>query len=673
MFLSPVEEIKGVGPKTAAALEKYGFFSVKDLAYFFPRDYEDYQRTTKIVDLEPGKVMVRGKIKDLKVQYTRRRNFNICSGEIYDETGAVKVVWYNQPYRAKSFDESKEYFFTGNFDFKYNRYQLTSPTAVLAQEVEENTNNFQPIYPAKGSYKSIWFKRFFEKIRTEIASAPDMLPYEKSGERADALFNIHFPEKYADVEKARKYLAFEELFELILAAKLNKNENLKLKARPLKFVASDMKKYVEKLPFKLTNAQRLAAWDILKDLEKDVPMNRLLQGDVGSGKTVVASMAIIQAYQAGVQTALLAPTAILATQHAKTLQKMLAPFGVKVELLIGATKKKEDLKAKIESGEINVVVGTHAIITDDTKFKNLGLVIIDEQHRFGVLQRQKLLLKSGNKAPHFLAMTATPIPRSLQLTIFGDLNVSTISEMPKGRTPIKTKIINEINMNEMLYPKLKEKMDQKEQIYWICKLIEEGKTEVSNVKKEADKLKLLFPKRKIEFLHGKMKPDEKDAIMTRFKDGEIDILVSTTVVEVGVDVPNATEIVIMDAESFGLAQLHQLRGRVGRGKKPSECYLVVADDKEPSLRIKELEKSTDGFHLAEVDLKLRGPGEIYGKLQHGAMNLKIASLADTKLISKVQKNVEQFIAELEKDPDIMLKYKELNAEIKKYQQLTTLN
>jgi ATP-dependent DNA helicase RecG len=225
----------------------------------------------------------------------------------------------------------------------------------------------------------------------------------------------------------------------------------------------------------------------------------------------------------------------------------------------------------------------------------------------------------------------------------------------------------------MLYPKLKEKMDQKEQIYWICKLIEEGKTEASNVKKEADKLKLLFPKRKIEFLHGKMRPDEKDAIMTRFKDGEIDILVSTTVVEVGVDVPNATEIVIMDAESFGLAQLHQLRGRVGRGKKPSECYLVVADDKEPSLRIKELEKSTDGFHLAEVDLKLRGPGEIYGKLQHGAMNLKIASLADTKLISKVQKNVEQFIAELEKDPDIMLKYKELNAEIKKYQQLTTLN
>ena len=668
-----MEEIKGVGPKTATALHKYGFDSIKDVAYYFPRDYEDYHKTTKIADLKPGKVMVRGKIKNLKVQYTRRRNFNICSGEVYDETGAIKVVWYNQPYRAKGFDEKKEYFFTGNFDFKFNRYQLTSPTSVIADEVEENKNGFQPIYPAKGSYKSIWFKRFFENIRNEIALAPDMLPYVKSGTRADALFNIHFPEKYSDVEDARKYLAYEELFELILAAKLNKNENSKLRAEPLKFVAKNTKEFVSSLPFKLTNAQRLAAWDILKDLEKEIPMNRLLQGDVGSGKTVVSAIAIYQAYKAGVQSALLAPTAILATQHAKTLEKLLKPFGVKVELLIGATKKKDELKKRILSGEVDVVVGTHAIITDDTKFKKLGFAIIDEQHRFGVMQRQKLLMKTGDLAPHFLAMTATPIPRSLQLTIFGDLSVSTISELPKGRTPIKTKILSEINMNEYLYPRLEEKMQNGEQVYWICKLIEEGKTEASNVKKEADKLKLRFPKRKIEFLHGKMKPDEKDEIMTRFKDGKIDILVSTTVVEVGVDVPNATEIVIMDAESFGLAQLHQLRGRVGRGEKESECFLIVNDDKEPSKRLQELEKSTDGFHLAEVDLKLRGPGEIYGQLQHGAMNLRIASLSDTRLISNAQKTAERFIAELADNPENMLKYKELNSEIKKYQQLTTLN
>ena len=672
-FLGSVEEIKGVGPKTATALHKYGFDSIKDVAYYFPRDYEDYHKTTKIEDLKPGKVMVRGKIKNLKVQYTRRRGFNLVTGEIYDETGAIKVVWYNQPYRAKGFDEKKEYFFTGNFDFKFNRYQLTSPTSVIADEVEETKNSFQPIYPAKGSYKSIWFKRFFENIRNEIALAPDMLPYVKSGTRADALFNIHFPEKYSDVENAREYLAYEELFELILAAKLNKNENSKLKSEPLPFVAKNTKEFVGNLPFKLTNAQRLAAWDILKDLEKETPMNRLLQGDVGSGKTVVAAIAIYQAYKAGVQSALLAPTAILATQHAKTLKKLLEPFGVKVELLIGATKKKDELKKRIVEGKVDVIVGTHAIITDDTKFKQLGFAIIDEQHRFGVMQRQKLLMKTGNLAPHFLAMTATPIPRSLQLTIFGDLSVSTISELPKGRTPIKTKILSEINMNDYLYPRLEEKMQNGEQVYWICKLIEEGKTEASNVKKEADKLKLRFPKHKIEFLHGKMKPDEKDEIMTRFKDGKIDILVSTTVVEVGVDVPNATEIVIMDAESFGLAQLHQLRGRVGRGEKESECFLIVNDDKEPSKRLQELEKSTDGFHLAEVDLKLRGPGEIYGQLQHGAMNLRIASLSDTRLISNAQKSAERFIAELAKNPENMLKYEELNSEIKKYQQLTTLN
>jgi ATP-dependent DNA helicase RecG len=323
---------------------------------------------------------------------------------------------------------------------------------------------------------------------------------------------------------------------------------------------------------------------------------------------------------------------------------------------------------------VDVVVGTHAIITDDTKFKNLNFAIIDEQHRFGVMQRQKLLMKTGEKAPHLLAMTATPIPRSLQLTIFGDLSVSTISELPKGRTPIKTKLLNELSMSENLYPEMDERMKNGEQIYWICKLIEEtGKSESANVKKEADKLKIQFPDRKIEYLHGRMKADEKDEIMNRFKDGKIDILVSTTVVEVGVDVPNATTIVIMDAEGFGLAQLHQLRGRVGRGDKESQCFLIVKDDKEPSTRLKELEKSTDGFHLAEVDLKLRGPGEIYGQLQHGMLNLKIATLSDTRTISRAQKAAERFVLELEKDPKNMLKYEELNSEIKKYQQLTTLN
>ena len=674
-LLSEVTEIQGVGPKTAAALNKYGFYTIKDLIYYFPRSYEDYKKTTKISDLTPGKVIIRGKIRNLKTQYTRRRNFNITTGEVYDETGAVKAIWYNQPYRSKTFKEDQTYFFTGNFDFKYNHYQLTSPTTVLADEIYETdheNSGFQPIYPAKGSYKSIWFKRMFQNLRNEIAIVPDLLPIVKPGLRADALFNIHFPDSFDDVEKAKEYLAYEEIFELILASRLNKNENSKLRAEPLKFNAKNTKELVDALPFQLTNAQRLAAWDILKDLEKATPMNRLLQGDVGSGKTVVSALAIYQCFKAGKQSALLAPTAILATQHAKTLKNLLGPLGVKVELLIGATKKKDDLKARIKSGEIDVVVGTHAIITDDTVFSDLAFAIIDEQHRFGVMQRQKLLLKTGDKttAPHLLAMTATPIPRSLQLTIFGDLSVSTISELPKGRTPIKTKILNETEMKEQLYPVLNQKMKDKEQIYWICKLIEEtGRSEASNVKKEADKLKMKFPKARIEFLHGKMKTDEKDEIMNRFKDGKIDILVSTTVVEVGVDVPNATQIVIMDAESFGLAQLHQLRGRVGRGTKPSNCFLITSGDTPPSQRLSELEKSTNGFYLAEVDLKLRGPGEIYGQLQHGVMNLKIASLTDTKTISKAQKDVEVFL----QNPDNMIKCKELMSEIKKYQQLTTLN
>ena len=672
--MSPVEEIKGVGPKTALALKKYGFETIKDLTYYFPRDYEDYLRATKIKDLEPGKVIVKGKIYNLMLNYVRRRHFNILSGIIYDDSGEIRVVWYNQPYRLKAFKPDTEYYFSGNFTFKYGRYQLTSPNVNLATEVEETKSTFQPIYSTKGSYKSIWFKKLFDEMRTEIAKTPDMLPYVEPGMRAEALYNIHFPDNYTDVEKAKEYLAYEELFELILAAKLNKNENSKLKAEPLPFVAENTKEFVNKLPFKLTNGQRAAAWDILKDMEKGEPMNRLLQGDVGSGKTVVAAIAIYQAYKAGMQSALLAPTAILATQHAKTLKNLLEPFGVKVELLIGATKKKDDLKKRIVNGEVDVVVGTHAIITDDTKFKNLGFAIIDEQHRFGVMQRQKLLMKTGDKAPHFLAMTATPIPRSLQLTIFGDLSVSTISELPKGRTPIKTKLINELSMSESLYPEMAERMKNGEQIYWICKLIEEtGKSEAANVKKEADKLRIRFPDKNIEFLHGRMKADEKDEIMGRFKDGKIDILVSTTVVEVGVDVPNATTIVIMDAENFGLAQLHQLRGRVGRGEKESQCFLVVNDDKEPSTRLKELEKSTDGFHLAEVDLKLRGPGEIYGQLQHGMLNLKIATLSDTKTISKAQKAAERFVEEFAKDPDLMLKYEELSTEIKKYQQLTTLN
>ena len=685
---SRLSEIKGVGPKTAEALAARGFQTFKDLLYYFPRKYEDYAAYTKISEIRPGKVVVRGKIRGLRNIHTRRRNFTITQGEIFDETGALRVVWYNQAYRIKNFKEDTEYYFTGEYDFKYNRYQLTAPTAVLASEVEESKQDggFQPIYSGSGRYNSAWYRRIFAKLRPFFYQIPELLPTEAIPKtltklkRNQALFNMHFPESEQEVEKARTYLGYEELFELILASKLNQNEVSKLNAKSLKFNLTDVKQLLKTLPFELTDAQKRVTWQILQDLEKTHPMNRLLQGDVGSGKTIVSAIAAYQAIKNGAQVAILAPTAILATQHYEGLSKILQPLGIKTTLLISATKDKASVKAAIKSGEINLVIGTHAILTDDTTFSSLGLCIIDEQHRFGVLQRQHLLEKSFQNqnpdfqqiSPHFLAMTATPIPRSLQLTIFGDLDISIINQMPKGRTPIKTRIYNELNLKDVIYPELSEHLAAGEQVYVICRLIDEAISEEDKSRTVIETAKLMqkqFSKYQIGILHGKLKPAEKDQVMQDFKEKKTQILVSTTVVEVGVDVPNATQIVILNADCYGLAQLHQLRGRVGRGDKPSQCFLVTTGENPSSRRLLEMEKSTDGFYLAEVDLKLRGPGEIYGAMQHGELNLKIASLTDTKMIELARTHVEKFLS----SPDSMLKYTELSQDIKKYQQLTTLN
>ncbi|MBR3595148.1 ATP-dependent DNA helicase RecG [Candidatus Saccharibacteria bacterium] len=669
-----VAAIKGIGPKTEKILNKAGICTVRDLLYYLPRTYENFTTTTKLSDLRPGKVVIRGQISDLHTSRTHRRNLTITEGIIRDNTDAVRVVWFNQPYRAKQFIEGKDYYFTGNYDLSRGRYQLTSPRAELAADVDKlaGGNKFQPVYPVRGSFKSEGFRKIFETLRSEFAFIPDLLPKIKPGTRADALFKAHFAESDADVKAARSYLAYEELFELILASQLNKQENQKLRAEQIPFVANDIKRAVSSLKFNLTNAQRLATFEILKDLEKSTPMNRLLQGDVGSGKTVVAALAALSVAKAGQQTALLAPTAILASQHAESLAELLTPLGINVALLTGATKRKSSLKKHIKDGDVDLVVGTHALLTDDTEFKNLALTIIDEQHRFGVNQRQKLLEKTVARtglAPHLLMMTATPIPRSLQLAIFGDLDISTLNELPKGRQPVTTKVIKEINFTDDLYPKVRAYLAKGQQVYWICKKIEEGgPSEAVSVKKQAEKLQKIFPKEKIAFLHGRMKPEEKDQIMQRFAENKIHILVSTTVVEVGVNVPNANIMVIMDAENYGLAQLHQLRGRVGRGQSAAECYLVSSAD-QPSRRLKELEKSTDGFYLAEADLKLRGPGEIYGSLQHGAMNLQFASLSDTHLIAAASKAAKAFA----KTPDQLKDYPELMTCIKRYQQLTTLN
>ena len=670
LLTDSVESLKGIGPKTAEALKKAGIKTVRDFFYNLPRDYENFAAPTSISAMRPGKVVIRGKIDSLSNRPSRRRHLSITEGVVSDGSGSVRVVWFNQSYRMRQFDPEKEYYFSGIYELKNNRYQITSPSAILVSDVDVGSG-LAPIYVAHGSVKSNDFKRLMNNSRERFSEIPDLLPTVVAGTRKEALYKVHFPESVAEATSGRNYLAYEELFELILAARLNREENEKLRATPIPFNVTRVRDFVSKLPFKLTNAQRKSAWEIFQDMEKDTPMNRLLQGDVGSGKTMVAAMAAFEAVSAGGQVALLAPTAILATQHYEGLKDLLKQFGIKTTLLIGATKEKDALKKSIIDGEIDFVIGTHALLTDDTEFKNLGLVIIDEQHRFGVEQRQKLMLKSPDGlAPHLLAMTATPIPRSLQLTVFGDLDVSILNELPKGRQPIKTAILPEISMREKLYPHMIQTVKAGQQIYWICKAIDDNpKTETTSVKSRAEKLKKLFPDFRIEFLHGRMKPAEKDEIMERFASGKIDILVSTTVVEVGVNVPNATLMVIEDAENYGLAQLHQLRGRVGRGSVKSYCYLITNEDKGPSRRLMELEKSTDGFYLAEVDLKLRGPGEIYGSLQHGALDLRIATLTDTKLIHKAQTDVMDFL----KNDGNMLKYEELRAGISKYQQLTTLN
>lgn len=661
----PIEEVKGIGPKTAEVLNKAGIFTLRDLVYHLPRDYENFQQAQNIADLKPGKVTVRARVEAISSRHIRGR-LTLTEATLRDKTGAIKAIWFNQPYRAKQFTEHHEYYFSGEMKLSYGRYQLQNPSAIQSDEYDAPTSDkVQPIYPARGSIKSPDFKKFIKSMQNNIALVPDMIPNFTG--RADALLDVHFPDSVEQAKKGREYLAVEELFSLLLAAKLNREENQKLRTAPIKADMAKFKQLVEKLPFKLTNAQRLATWEIIQDMEQDVPMNRLLQGDVGSGKTMVAALSAFVAANAGFQAALMAPTEVLAAQHAESLSKL---FGdkLRIALLTGSTKRKPELKKHIKAGEVDLVIGTHALITDDTQFKNLGLAIIDEQHRFGVAQRQKLLAKA-HTMPHLLSMTATPIPRSLQLTIFGDLAVSVLDELPAGRQPITTKIISPVSTDQM-WTAVEKELKAKHQAYYICKKIDDkGESELKSVKAEVQKISRRFENYNVAYLHGKMKPAEKDEIMTLFANGEIDILVSTTVVEVGVNVPNATVMVIADADQYGLSQLHQLRGRVGRGSAASYCYLVNSTSDNPTRRLREIERSQDGFYLAEVDLKLRGPGEIYGSLQHGAMDLRIASITDTKLVHKADQLVKEFI----KQKYNMVEYKELSASVRQYQRLTTLN
>ena len=671
-----LSSIKGVGEKTAEQFSLSGLHTVGDLIYFLPRKHEDFSQVTKIADITPGKRTIRARCESVTTKSVRR-GMKLTTAVLADDSGKLQAIWFNQAYRTVQLkDSSQEFFFSGDFEFSYNKYQLTNPSAEKVSDMPVQTDRLLPVYRAVKGLKSQVVRKIMSELRPLISMLPDTLPAhivsaEKLLPLSEALMAMHFPKKSEDVEQARERLAFEELFELLLAAQLNKLANATLTADSIPFEQPTVKSFVEKLPFELTSGQRQAAWDILQDLEKQVPMNRLLQGDVGAGKTVVAGIAARQASSHGFQTAVLAPTEILAAQHARTLADLLEPFGVTVALLSGSVKAKarQPLFEQLKNGTIDVLVGTHALLEAPVQFHHLGLVVIDEQHRFGVAQRQALLQK-GKRMPHLLAMTATPIPRSLALTLYGELDVSIIASKPKNRKSIITKIVSPVSRKQV-YAKVDAEIAAGRQAYVVCRLIDDNpQNEAKSVQAEYKKLQnSVFGHRKIGLLHGRMKPSEKDEVMQSFKQGDFDILVSTTVVEVGVDVPNATSMMIEDAEQYGLSQLHQLRGRVGRSELQSYCYLMTSDTKKPSQRLREIEKSNDGFYLAEVDLKLRGPGEIYGRAQHGALNLQIATLGDTKLIARAQKAAQTFAARQED----LLQYKQLSAHVEKYQRLTTLN
>ena len=674
-LLSPLKNVKGVGEKTAEQFASAGLFTVGDLIDFLPRRHEDFSEVVKISDVHPGKMTIRARCEKVTTRPVRR-GLRLTTATLADDSGKLQAIWFNQPYRETQLKGGEEFFFSGQFEFNYNKYQLSNPSVEKISDMPVQTDRLLPVYRAVRGLKSQLVRKILAELRPLMTMLPETLPAEivkteKLLSRADAVLGMHFPKTADDVTRARERLAFEELFQLLLAAQFNKQENAKLTGWHIPFDQTVVGEFVKQLPFDLTGAQRRAAWEIIQDFERKTPMNRLLQGDVGSGKTVVAGLAARQAAHAGFQTALMAPTEILAGQHAETLSKMLEPFNVTVALLTGSVKgvARKTLYEHIENGSVDVVVGTHALIQQSVRFHRLGFVAIDEQHRFGVAQRQELLKKSKHM-PHLLAMTATPIPRSLALTVYGELEVSILNELPKGRKPIKTKLWSP-NSSAQLYELVDAEIAKGRQGYVICSLIDDNPdNDVKSVEAEYKKLRgTVFKHRRIGLLHGKMKAEEKDDVMAKFAAGDLDILVSTTVVEVGVDVPNATVMLIENADRFGLSQLHQLRGRVGRSSHQSYCYLVMSDSSKPSQRLKEIERSNDGFYLAEVDLKLRGPGEIYGRSQHGALNLQIATLSDTKLIARAQKQARRFV---ESNQDLV-QYKQLAAQVQQYQRLTTLN
>ncbi len=652
---TPVQKVYMVGPTYAKRLEKLGIKTVEDLLFHFPNRYEDYSLIAKINRLKPGEtVTIRGTVTEIKNEYTKNGK-KIQKALVSDNTKILEVTWFNQPFLTRTIKVGETYNFSGKVNWFGHKLSLISPEyeQILGQRYEAfgsiHTGRLVPVYAETYGVSSKWLRsRIAPLLKENASSFPEYLPEKIIRENQllnyqKAINQIHFPDNQSLAEEAKKRLAFDELFLIQLVSlkrkKDGEQEHVKHQFK-IDLYQPAINNLINKLPFNLTGAQQKAMQEILHDLAQSKPMNRLLEGDVGSGKTVVAAISMYLSYLNGFQSLLLSPTEILANQHFKTLKTLLEPFGVKVSLRTGTFKKEE---------EFDVIVGTHALLSKKVKIAKLGLVVVDEQHRFGVEQRTEIQKKGFN--PHLLSMTATPIPRTVALTLYGDLDLSFLDEMPQGRMKVKTWVVPSLK-REAAYAWIKKRVKgTKEQAFIICPLIEESETLVSvrAATQEFENLqKKIFPDLRLGLLHGRMKAKDKDAEIERFRSGKLDILVSTPVVEVGIDIPQATIMMIEGAERFGLAQLHQLRGRVGRADLTSYCLLF--SESQDSQRLKAMEKIHIGANLAELDLQMRGPGEILGTKQHGIPDLKVASLTDKLLLAQTRLAAQETI-----DEDLSLK------------------
>lgn len=659
---SPISNLPKIGPFFAKKFQKLGINRLEDLFYHVPSRYLDYSLVTTISKLRAEEtVTIHAKIVSITNVFSKR-GVRMQIGSVEDNTGKIMVVWFNQPFLIRTLYPGRLVSLSGKVGFFNRKLCLSSPDYELletggSEDSEKetfHTGRFVPIYAETAGLSSKWIRT---KIRDAFANTeiseylPDTLLSQTDlvGLR-EAIEKVHFPKNLGEVEIGKRRLAFNELLDLQLKSefrKLNWSKN-KVKNK-ITINPKEVSQFIESLPFKLTDSQDKSIEEILEDFARDVPMNRLLEGDVGSGKTVIAAVGAFVSFLNGYQTLIMAPTQILAEQHHQTLKKLFDKFNLRISLITSGTKK-------IELGRSDIFVGTHSLIKSKIEFDKVGFVVIDEQHRFGVEQRSLLAKKGGT--PHVLTMTATPIPRTVAMTTYGDLGLSVLTEMPVGRQKVTTWIVPEQKRADAYTWIEKQVKDYESQVFIVCPLIEDSETEtladVKSVTSEFEKLKSIFLKLRLGLLHGRMKAKEKDEILGNFRNGKIDILVSTPVVEVGIDIPNATVMIIEAAERFGLAQLHQLRGRVGRGKKRSYCLLFSNFHSGTGYtRLRAMEKTHSGFELAELDLKLRGPGEIFGTVQSGFPELKVADWTNVELIKAAKDTAQDVIKNPKKYPELV--------------------